>query len=272
MSSDAREDSTRTCRNQHLLSLRGSVPRSARPARRRSSSETNLNAHRVDAASSRRRLAAEPTYRARRRVRSRRREGRRGRRHRRTSGAANPSSLPMRVDVTRAVGRRCDHVFVRQLLLVLVACNATNAATSRADAPQVPDGEPLFCGGDPCNVLNGVGCCTGKKCTWVRDVLDGSVGHVDCPPTGSIAIGERCTYTATFSAYDDCVAGAVCDGGFCKKICNLDGTEPSCPSGSICTTYDYLFGPPGMTKAAGVCDRVCPTFVCTGGASAARSR
>jgi hypothetical protein len=151
-------------------------------------------------------------------------------------------------------------------------------------------------GNEACNVLAQTGCATGQKCTWIIDQADtsSSTGHIGCAPAGAMAVGASCTRNPPgATGYDDCVAGDYCFGpdtggaGKCKQICDIAGGAPTCPSMFACSQYDGLFGPSGMTVAAGVCDPTCnpltdnnllgttgnnqTTFACGSGGSASGS-
>ena len=44
-------------------------------------------------------------------------------------------------------------------------------------------------------MLSDTDCAAGDKCTWVFDYYNPLVGHIDCPPIGTVPIGQRCRFT-----------------------------------------------------------------------------
>ena len=113
-------------------------------------------------------------------------------------------------------------------------------------------------GTDACNVLTQTGCDTGQKCTWFHDTETPSpLGHIDCAPDGTVAVGAACTYGADGpQGFDNCVKGSVCVSGTCKEICDDNGGDPMCPTNYACGDYTGLFDSGGM-NVAGVCDKTC---------------
>ncbi|MFT3698497.1 MAG: hypothetical protein QM831_35460 [Kofleriaceae bacterium] len=127
---------------------------------------------------------------------------------------------------------------------------------------------------DTCNPLAQTGCATGEKCTWIYDLVssDGTniLGHTGCAPDGDKAIHDTCTRNAAGAqGWDDCVKGSFCKAkrellspggaGVCEAICDNNGSDPMCASGSTCVTYHNVFEASDK-NVAGVCDYRCDPF------------
>ena len=146
----------------------------------------------------------------------------------------------------------------------LIAACGGNGTTGKKVV--LVDGPPGDGSDQICNVLTQTGCASGQMCTWIVDSADMtmSVGHIGCAPEGNKATDAACTRNAPGQmGYDDCVKGDYCFGpdtggaGVCKVICDQAGGAPKCDQAHACVTYDGLFGPSGMTVAAGVCELRC---------------
>ncbi len=116
----------------------------------------------------------------------------------------------------------------------------------------------------PCDPLTQTGCAAGEKCTWLVDALmPQHVGHVGCAPDGAVQADQSCTYGAPgVTGYDNCVKGLVCSNltggtGFCRTICDTQGSAVSCDSNHTCAAYADWFSEPSMPPAAGLCDPTC---------------
>jgi len=122
-------------------------------------------------------------------------------------------------------------------------------------------GTPVDAPDAACNVLTQTGCNAGEKCTWFEDDMsDPPIGHIACAPDGDKAIGAACTTGAPgATGYDDCVKGAVCQGGECEAICDHQGGAPMCATNFGCVRISGLFGPANSADppAAGVCEPAC---------------
>jgi hypothetical protein len=92
-------------------------------------------------------------------------------------------------------------------------------------------GVDTFCG---CNPVAQTGCGAGQKCTWgwVDPAFD--TAFAACAHDGVRAAGEACSFGPNGEAarYDDCVAGAVCVEGVCRRSCIV--SPDSCGSGTTC--------------------------------------
>jgi hypothetical protein len=116
------------------------------------------------------------------------------------------------------------------------------------------------------------GCPADQKCTWILDALTPQyVGHVGCVPDGDKGIGDTCTYGPPGeTGYDDCAAGGVCTNfrdptmtpsGYCKQVCDQQGTGTQCDDTHVCVIYSNLFDLGENTPAAaGVCNLACNPF------------
>jgi hypothetical protein len=138
------------------------------------------------------------------------------------------------------------------LFVGLTACGGGSDSTkvSLVDAA-MPDGMSV------CNPLTQGGCDPGQKCTWLEDSTNPRIGHIGCAVVGTVAIGGACMIgPAGPMGFDDCVAGAACVSGECKKICDVNDVAPLCDSDHSCARYQNLFDMSGTT-VAGVCDPAC---------------
>ncbi len=114
------------------------------------------------------------------------------------------------------------------------------------------------------------GCATGEKCTWIIDDATADTGHLGCATAGGAAIGAKCTFSnADHSGFDSCATGGFCIGGICEQICDNTGTAKTCDSAHSCGTYEGVFGPPGGTDIAGVCDPTCDPLTQSAGSAIA---
>lgn len=105
--------------------------------------------------------------------------------------------------------------------MLSTACGDNRGAI---DAMIVTEGSS---GGDYCNPYQNVACNPGTRCTYVHE---GAGQALDCYPVGSIAIGDACIVTV--GRPDDCVAGAYCVDGVCRRLCDL--SLAPCPSTQTC--------------------------------------
>jgi hypothetical protein len=101
--------------------------------------------------------------------------------------------------------------------------------------------------------------CTGSdsRCTWVQDTA--SVGHVDCVPAGTAALGGACMAGSAFPSYDNCDAGSICINTKCETICDNNAGGSACGSGFACGIYSGVFEVNGSFEA-GACDKTCDPF------------
>jgi hypothetical protein len=118
---------------------------------------------------------------------------------------------------------------------------------------------------DKCNVLAQTGCAAGEKCTWFTDSVSGDTqtGHVDCAPSGPVALNGACKIGdggATATGFDDCAKGLYCSGRVCKTVCDPAGNEPACGENLACAIYTNTFSNEGDPARAGVCDPTCNTL------------
>ncbi|MGE0550170.1 MAG: hypothetical protein AB7O24_08790 [Kofleriaceae bacterium] len=122
--------------------------------------------------------------------------------------------------------------------------------------------------GTTCNALTHAGCEADEKCTWLNDQDNPPIGHLGCAPTGTVQVGCACTEgPAGPNGYDDCERGAYCQGGICRRVCDIQGGSPTCESGFSCVGYADQFEV-GGTRVAGICDPSCdPLTQCMGGPS-----
>jgi len=156
---------------------------------------------------------------------------------------------------------------------ILVAVAIMGCSSSKKKTPIVTGDDTTDAGDDDggtpidgiepaaCNVLTQTGCNANEKCTWFEDDMsDPPIGHIGCAPNGDKAIGAACTTGAPgATGYDDCVAGAVCQGGECEQICDHQGGSPMCAANFGCVRISGLFGPAQSSDppAAGVCEPSC---------------
>lgn len=92
--------------------------------------------------------------------------------------------------------------------------------------PAPPDGASL-CPMGACNYQTGSGCTPDGAAASCVPLPTGTGLAPTCEKAGSAAYGQNCMQ------WTDCVAGAVCAGGKCRKLCcGRDWT--GCPSGEHC--------------------------------------
>ena len=155
---------------------------------------------------------------------------------------------------------------MRELALVAIAAVAIgcNGLPGHHPVAVQPDAPPdayvvIECN---CNELAQAGCDPGQKCQWLVDSTMPPLGHIECAPQGTVAVGGTCEYgppvppgeqQCVSGSYDDCAGGAQCWSGRCEQICDPQGGSPMCPAGYACVTHDGLFEYVGQF-AAGVCE------------------
>ena len=89
--------------------------------------------------------------------------------------------------------------------------------------PAVPPDGMGLCPVGACNFQTGQGCPANMTCA--PSAMDGKTPQ--CEAAGTKALGTACT------AWTECAPGAICAGGFCRKICcGRDWT--GCPEGEHC--------------------------------------
>ena len=158
------------------------------------------------------------------------------------------------------------------LIAAFAACGGSSATpkdTGGDDSGSgTPDAPPA------CSVFadaGAQGCATGQKCTWIIDDGSADTGHLGCATAGGAGIGSACSFSnaAAHSGFDSCATGGYCIGGTCEQICDNNGTAKTCDSSHSCGTYEGVFGPPGGTDIAGVCDPTCDPLTQNAGSALA---
>jgi len=111
-------------------------------------------------------------------------------------------------------------------------------------------------GGPICDPIKQTGCpADNPRCTWVQDTT--TIGHVDCEPDGSVAIGGDCMPEGSnLPTFDNCDKGGICINGKCETICDNNAGGSACGSGFACGIYSGLFEVNGNFEA-GACDKTC---------------
>lgn len=117
-------------------------------------------------------------------------------------------------------------------------------------APAIPpDGESLCAAGE-CNYQTGGGCDSDSACL---PRASGTTVAPECQPAGVATVGAPC------AGWNDCVAGAFCAEGTCRKLC-CGGDWAACPTGESCIRQ-LLVASGGETVAAGA-DLCFPVGTC----------
>jgi hypothetical protein len=132
------------------------------------------------------------------------------------------------------------------------------------DAAVPPKGVTL-CPSGACNYQSGSGCPSVAACL---PTLNGSTPSPTCVPAGAVALGAACQAT------DDCVAGAVCATGICRKLCcGGDWTGCDDPSEHCIVDLEYA-GPSGPVNTGAMvcypintCNALEPSSCTTSGTS-----
>jgi hypothetical protein len=157
------------------------------------------------------------------------------------------------------------------LVGLLAACGSADTVTSEPPAPECPlleedtlepledppDG-PAACAAGDCNYQTQDGCPPAEACRPQFNATDPDVSP-GCEPAGETPTGEACTASA------DCVRGAFCAAGVCRKLCcGADWT--GCDAGESCIrTLDVRAGGEVISAGAdlcfpvGTCDPLDPT-------------
>ncbi len=104
-----------------------------------------------------------------------------------------------------------------------------DASADTDDIVLAPDVMPI---GDTCDPITQEPCTLAEKCTWIVDSSMPATGHIGCPFSGTIAIGQPCDRSAN-GVPDACERGAYCDD-VCRQICDRTGAEPVCDEGQTC--------------------------------------
>jgi hypothetical protein len=98
-------------------------------------------------------------------------------------------------------------------------------------APAIPPDGAAACPAGACNYQTGSGCSGATACL---PSLEGSATVPACTTAGTAAAGAACVYA------NDCVAGHVCAGGACRKLC-CGGDWTGCDSPSDHCIEDLLY-------------------------------
>ncbi len=108
-----------------------------------------------------------------------------------------------------------------------------------------PDGAAA-CGAGDCNYQTQVGCPDDQACRPQFNATEPDV-HPGCETAGTVEAGEACT------AQGDCVRGAYCAAGTCRKLCcGADWT--GCNAGESCIRgLDVRAGGAVISAEAGLC-------------------
>lgn len=121
-----------------------------------------------------------------------------------------------------------------------------------------------------CNPVAQTGCADGEKCTWVTVDDDPVLGKTDCVPLAEtpVEIGGTCDpgTPGEETGFDNCVAGAYCEGLVCTEVCS--NNPDSCGETEICVSYFELFDDVSEDIGAGLCNPTCnpvPQLAPTGG-------
>jgi hypothetical protein len=104
---------------------------------------------------------------------------------------------------------------------------------------------------EPCDLLTGTGCETGRRCELGADATP------SCRAV-TIASDQMVSLHAPCSETSECAAGLSCAGGRCLRPCLRDGEDvlTSCGPGRRCAQYDEA-GEPAPSDTIGYCTEPC---------------
>ncbi len=118
-------------------------------------------------------------------------------------------------------------------------------------APAIPPDGGALCPSGACNYQTGVGCTAGDSC--LPTLENGHPAPV-CVPSGTVAAGGACQNV------EDCVAGHLCVGQVCRKLC-CGGDWSACDSASDHCFSAVDFSSNGAVVSTGA--MICvPTVAC----------
>ena len=159
----------------------------------------------------------------------------------------------------------------------LVACGDSDGGNNNGADSSVVFGADAAAGGPDaqvvvaCNPVAQTGCEGDRpRCTYIIDGMNPQgqlLGHTDCVPAGTAAVGESCQALAGEQGVDNCVEGAWCLGGECVPICNQ--APDSCEEPGVTNTCVGFVGLFEDVDQVGLCQPVCdpldPSAACEEG-------